>query len=300
MVRALVTGGAGFIGSRLAHALVARGEEVWVLDDLSSGNKARVPSGCKFIEVNVTDRAVMRLIGDIRPSIVFHLAAQVGVSSSVRAPEKDALINVIGTIHVWEGCRKAGAKLVFSSTAAVYGTVPAGVGVTEHRRPNPTSPYGLSKKTAEDYIRLGGSSEGGGYSILRYSNVYGEGQTTEGEGGVIALFRDRIRRGLPLIIHGDGNQRRDFIHVDDVVQANLAAIGRGSGGVYNISSGISVSIKQLATLCQKLSGHTDGCINEPPRPGDIRYSRLSPARARAELEWRPEIDLDAGLAALIK
>jgi len=297
-MRVVVTGGAGFIGSRLVRALAERGDEVIVLDDLSTGDAAKLPSSAELLRIRTDDPETALLIARLRPRIVFHLAAQVGMASSLKDPSRDGRSNVLGTIRVLEGCKEAGSKLVFSSTSGVYGEANGGRPIRETAPIRPSSPYGLSKWSAEQYIRHAEKWWGIPYAILRYANVYGPGQTARGEGGVVACFLERLAAGLPLIVHGDGEQRRDFVHVDDVVEANLAAIERGEGGTYNVGTGIATSINQLAGLCERLSGSALGRVYEPGRTGDARCSRLSPREAGRALGWKPSTTLRRGIAGL--
>ncbi|WP_391572697.1 NAD-dependent epimerase/dehydratase family protein [Cohnella sp.] len=299
-MRIIVTGGAGFIGSRLVRALLERGDEVIVLDDLSTGDPRRLPSGVDIRLLRAEDADTADFIAAIRPQIVFHLAAQVGMGSSVKNPADDGRSNIIGTLRVLEGCREAGSKLVFSSTSGVYGEAVGNRPFRESSLKRPSAPYGLSKWVAEQYIDYGGKWWGVAYTILRYANVYGPGQAARGEGGVVACFMDRIGSGLPLIIHGDGEQSRDFVHVDDVVRANLAAIAKGNGEAFNIGTGIATSINLLADRCERLAAASFGRIYEPERSGDARCSRLSSGKAATVLGWKPAISLDDGLSQLFK
>ncbi|QJD84058.1 NAD-dependent epimerase/dehydratase family protein [Cohnella herbarum] len=299
-MRVIVTGGAGFIGSRLVHALVGEGHETIAIDNLSMGDAGRLPAGVKLYKLQVEAPETTEWISRLRPGAVFHLAAQVGMGSSLQAPSEDGLSNVIGTLRVLEGCRQAGSKLVFSSTSGVYGESKGKRLLKETSPKLPFAPYGLSKWTAEEYIRKSGDWWGGSYTILRYANVYGPGQTARGEGGVVACFMARIRDGLPLVIHGDGEQSRDFVHVDDIVKANLAALERGDGEVCNIGTGVATSVNRLADCCERLSGSGSlGRIYEPSRNGDVRCSRLSSARAESILGWKPSIPLELGLSRLL-
>lgn len=297
-MRYIVTGGAGFIGSRLVRALVERGDEAIVADDLSGGDSRRLPAAIELHRLNVEKPDIVKLIEEISPQAVFHLAAQVSVGSSMQDPAKDALSNVIGTLHVLQGCASARCKIVFSSTCAVYGETGRSRRLKETSPAKPVAAYGLSKWIAEQYIRNFSEWQGVDYTILRYANVYGPGQTANGEGGVVARFMQNIALGLPLIIHGDGNQTRDFIHVDDVVQANLAAVKMGTREICNISTGKETSINDLAAWCERLSGRKMPREFVPRRKGDIRYSRLSPLKAVQILGWRPSITLKEGLASI--
>ncbi|MFC6553604.1 NAD-dependent epimerase/dehydratase family protein [Cohnella cellulosilytica] len=297
-MRIVVTGGAGFIGSRLVRALLERGDEAIVIDDLSTGDAGRLPAGVEIHRLRAEDAGTAELIASVRPRVVFHLAAQVGMGSSVKFPADDGRSNIVGTLRVLEGCREAGSKLVFSSTSGVYGDSSRSRPLGESSPKRPSAPYGLSKWVAEQYIGFAEKWWGIPYTILRYANVYGPGQAARGEGGVVACFMERIANGLPLVVHGDGEQSRDFVHVDDVVKANLAAIDRGDGEAFNIGTGIATSINGLADRCERLAAASCGRIYEPARSGDVRCSRLSSRKAEAALAWRPSISLDEGLSRL--
>ncbi|BBI35001.1 UDP-glucose 4-epimerase [Cohnella abietis] len=300
-MRVVVTGGAGFIGSHLVHALVERGYEVIVIDNFRTGNSKGLPPEVKWYQFDVEDTRTTALITQYRPQVVFHLAAQVGMGSSMNDPAEDGKINILGTLRVLEGCRQSGSKLVFSSTSGVYGEPPNRRTLKESSPKRPLAAYGLSKWVAEQYIQKSGEWWGNSYTILRYANVYGPGQTAKGEGGVVACFLDQIAKGDPLIINGNGEQSRDFVHVDDVVRANLAAIDLGERQVCNISTGVATSVNQLAEWCERLTGNIRGeRIYKPSRSGDVLCSRLSPRLAESALGWKPSVTLYQGLSRLIR
>jgi UDP-glucose 4-epimerase len=292
-LRAVVTGGAGFIGSHVADALLARGDEVHVLDSLATGRRDKVPDGATFHEGDLrTDTAA--LFDDVRPEVCFHLGAQADVGTSVERPDYDADVNVVGMVRVLEAARAHGTKLVFSSTGgALYGECeePA----TEDRRPEPLSPYGMSKLCGEEYVAGWNRLHGTRHVTLRFANVFGPRQEPSLEGGVIAIFLERMARGEPSQIFGDGNQTRDFIHVDDIVAAALVAAGH-QGGVYNIATGVSSSVLEVHEACRRVTGSDREPEFAPARPGDLIHSRLDPARAERELGWRSQLDLETGLA----
>jgi UDP-glucose 4-epimerase len=288
-VRALVTGGAGFIGSHLVDALVARGDEVTVLDDLSTGRHAFVNPAARFVEHDVREPF------DTEAEVVFHLAAQADVATSVERPTFDAAVNVVGTVNVLEAARAAGAGVVFASTGgAIYGDVdrPA----DEDAALRPVSPYGTAKLAAEAYVDAWRRIHGLRAVSLRFANVYGPRQSSSLEGGVIAIFLERLAAGEETVIYGDGEQSRDFVHVADVVRALLTAGGR-DGGVFNVGNGVETSINGLHELCRSVVGRGGPPQHAPARAGDARRSVLDVSRAAAELGWRPELDLEAGLRA---
>jgi UDP-glucose 4-epimerase len=288
-VRALVTGGAGFIGSHLVDALVARGDEVTVVDDLSSGHREHVNRAARLIEHDI------RTPVETDAEAVFHLAAQADVKTSVERPAFDAEVNVVGTVNVLEAARKAGAAVVFSSTGgAIYGEVTRPAGEDARRRP--VSPYGIAKLAGEAYIDGWRRIHATRAVVLRLANVYGPRQSSALEGGVVAIFLERMAAGEDTVVFGDGEQTRDFIHVDDVVRAMLAAVGR-DGGVFNVGTGVETSINQLHELCGKLTSDPRPARHEAPRAGDARRSVLDVSRAADELDWRPAVDLIGGLRA---
>ncbi|SFB44471.1 UDP-glucose 4-epimerase [Cohnella sp. OV330] len=291
-----VTGGAGFIGSHLSEALLAAGSAVHVIDNLSSGYRANVPAGAVLHEADIRSSETRAVIAGIRPEIVYHLAAQADVQRSIADPAEDASVNVEGTLNVLAACREGGArKIVFASTSAVYGNVGKEV-VSERDKAEPVSFYGLSKRTAEQYIRIYGQLHGLDYTILRYGNVYGPRQTPKGEGGVVAVFLDRLRQADSPVVHGDGEQTRDFVYVKDIVAANLAALNRGARETLNAGTGRATSVNELLRLLEQCRGVPIARRHAPARAGDIRHSRLDPRRARRILRWSAAYDAIAGIA----
>jgi UDP-glucose 4-epimerase len=287
-MRVVVTGGAGFIGSHLADALVARGDEVVVVDDLSSGKRGQVNPAATFVE-----RDIRKGIDASGASVVFHLAAQADVQTSVRRPDHDAAVNVVGTVQVLEAARAAGAPVVFSSTGgAIYGECdePA----TEDAPRRPLSPYGIAKLCGEEYLLGWNRIHGAGHVVLRLGNVYGPRQDAGLEGGVVSIFLERMLRGEPTTVFGDGLQQRDFVYVGDVVAAMIAAAGH-EGGVFNVGTGAATSVLELHRACRAVAGDAAEPLFEPARLGDVRRSLLDSSRAARELGWRARVDLDEGL-----
>lgn len=291
-MRAVVTGGAGFIGSHVVEGLLARGDEVHVLDDLSTGSREKLPDGA---ELHVGDiRSDSRdLFERARPDVVFHLAAQADVGTSVERPEHDAQVNVVGMVQVLEAARAVGAKVVFSSTGgAIYGETDGPADEDYPRRP--ISPYGISKLAGEEYVAGWNRLYGTGHVVLRFANVYGTRQEPTLEGGVISIFLDRLAAGEAGTIFGDGSQTRDFVYVGDVVRAVLAADSH-DGGVLNVGTGVETSILELHRLCAQVAGvDVEPKVTEA-RPGDVLRSVVDPSRAERELGWRPERTLEEGL-----
>jgi UDP-glucose 4-epimerase len=294
-VRAIVTGGAGFIGSHLVDALVARGDEVTVLDNLSSGRREQVNDGARLIEADVRDAAaVEEAFEGAQPEVCFHLAAQADVRVSVEQPALDAEVNVLGTIRVLEAARRRGGQVVLASTGgAIYGECagPAREGAPRQ----PLSPYGVAKLAAEEYLAAANRLDESGHVSLRYGNVYGPRQDPHGEAGVVAIFLGRLARGEDLRVFGDGSQTRDYVYVEDVVAATLAAQGRR--GAFNVGTGRETSVLELADACRRVTGMEADIVLEPPRPGELRRSVLDPALAERELGFRPRTSLEDGLAA---
>ncbi|WP_239618250.1 NAD-dependent epimerase/dehydratase family protein [Cohnella mopanensis] len=294
-MKAIVTGGAGFIGSHLVEALVHLGIQVSVMDNLVSGEQRRIHPSAAFKRMDIRSNEAKELIVREKPDVVFHLAAQTDVQKSLLDPKYDADVNVCGTINLLEALRKTGCgKLIFVSTSAVYGNVQS-ERISEKDPVAPISYYGLSKWSGESYIRLFYQLYDIPYTILRFSNVYGPGQTPKGEGGVIAVFLDRIHACKSLSIHGDGEQTRDFIYVKDVVGAMLAAIERGDQETAQVSSSTKTSINHLVSILSRIHGADLDVIHTPARRGDIAHSCLDNRKASLLLHWQPLIDLRDGL-----
>ncbi|MGC9434987.1 MAG: NAD-dependent epimerase/dehydratase family protein [Methanomicrobiales archaeon] len=296
-MRYVVTGGAGFIGSHIARAL-SGDHDVVILDDFSAGSRSRIadlPVEC--VAGSVTDPD---LLGEVFASAdgVFHQAAIVSVPRSVADPRRSHDVNLTGTLNVLLAARDAGVRrVVLASSAAVYGDCPR-LPLRESECPQPLSPYALQKSAGEAYAALVSSP---GTVSLRYFNVYGPGQDPASPySGVISVFADRIRQGRPLVIHGAGDQTRDFVHVDDVVRANLLAMAAATPeGVYNIGTGKETSVLGLARLLADICGTEPDIVHEPPRAGDIRRSCADIHRAAA-IGYAPAVDIREGLARLIR
>lgn len=296
----LITGGAGFIGSHLADALIKLNHNVTIIDNLSSGTKFNVPSEAEFIEADIRTSSISNIFKNHKFDLVFHEAAQTLVPESIKNPYKDADENIMGLINVLESCRQTGVKkIIFSSSAAVYGNN-SNLPLSENESLSPTSFYGLTKTTSEKYLNLYYEYFGIHYTILRYSNVYGPRQGANGEGGVIYIFAKALAENKPINIFGDGNQTRDFISVHDIVEANIAAITNGNEKILNISTETETTLNELANKMINLSKKDKNLIHyKKPRNGDIYRSCLSNKNAVAELNWKPKISLDKGLIETI-
>jgi len=295
-MRVLVTGGAGFIGSHVVDALVARGDDVVVIDDLSHGRRENVHEAARLVVADIRDAgAVGAAFDDLGPELCFHLAAQADVRVSVERPDHDCEVNVLGTIRILEAARRHGTQLVFASTGgAIYGECerPA----TEDAPRRPLSPYGASKLAGEEYLATYNRLYGAEHVSLRLGNVYGPRQDPHGEAGVVAIFLDRLARREAPHVYGDGRQTRDYVFVGDVVHALLAAAGR-SAGVFNVGTGRETSVVELLAACLRITGARVEPVFAQARLGELERSVLDPGLAGRELGFRAETELDAGLAA---
>ena len=291
----IVTGGAGFIGSHVVEALVARGDEVHVIDDLSNGKRANVPAG---VELHVHDirEPIDAIVRDAGATAIVHLAAQADVRVSVAEPVRDASVNVVGTVNVLEAAREAGARVVFASTGgAIYG---------ECERPAreddpclPLSPYGAAKLAGEGYLGAFARLYGTPHVALRFGNVYGPRQDPHGEAGVVAIFLGRLLDGEPCRIFGDGSQGRDYVYVGDVARATIAALDGETDGVFNIGTGTSTSVLDLYEVCRTVAGSDAEPVFEAARPGELGRSVLDGGLIEKVLGFRPETSLADGVAA---
>ena len=302
-VPVIVTGGAGFIGSHVADALLAQGQQVTVVDDLSAGSAAKVPAGAKLVELDIVDRAALeRVFEEVRPAAVYHLAAQASVTASVADPLRDCAVNVQGTLNVVDLATKLGASVSFTSTGgALYGDgVP--MPTTEEQIPAPLAPYGASKLAGEAYVKTWSLFSGVPHAVCRLGNVYGPRQSPHGEAGVVAIFSEHLHSGRAPKMFGHGAPTRDYIYVGDVVSALIAA--NGKQGTFNIATGVETDV---ATLWRVLRDEA-GVDIEPElldlRAGELERSWLDPSRAERELGWKAAVSIDEGLrrtyAALVE
>jgi UDP-glucose 4-epimerase len=292
---AIVTGGAGFIGSHVVDALLAEGYAVTVIDDLSSGQAARVAGEAELVKLDIVDiDAVAALVEKVRPEAIFHLAAQASVVVSVENPARDCEVNVKGTLGVVRAAEACGAPVVFTSTGgALYGD-DAPMPTTEDRIPAPLSPYGASKWAGESYVRTWSLASGIPHAVCRLGNVYGPRQSPHGEAGVVAIFSNHLYTGKTPKLYGHGKPTRDYVYVADVVSALLAACGRA--GVFNIATATETDV---STVWRELST-VAGVQIEPEladlRPGELQHSCLDISRAERDLGWRPSTAIGDGLA----
>ena len=292
-MRAIVTGGAGFIGSHVVEALLARGDEVTVVDDLSNGKRENVPEGVPLVERDLRE-GLGEVFADARPEVCFHLGAQVDVRVSVDRPTHDASVNVLGTIEVLEAARARDAQVVFSSTGgAIYGECDGPAPEDSERRP--LAPYGVSKLAGEEYLAAYNRLYGTRHVSLRYGNVFGPRQDPHGEAGVVAIFTGRMLRNEPVTVNGDGRQTRDYVYVGDVARANLAALTSSATGPFNIGTGLETDVNALAKGLLAAAGSRSEVRHGPAKSGEQRRSVIDSRRAAELLGWRPEVPLATGL-----
>ena len=300
-MKVMVTGGAGFIGSHVTIDLLAKGHEVVVIDDLSTGRQENVPVGARSIELSVLDPILRDVVADERPEVISHHAGQTDPRRSMDDPLFDARINALGGLNVIGAAVAAGVrKVIYASTAAVYGE-PEALPVDEASPTRPISGYGVSKLAVEHWLRVASRQQGLDYTVLRYANVYGPRQRGDGEAGVIAIFAERMLNGRSGHIIGDGLQTRDFIFVGECARAHgLVLDGAASGRVINIGSGVETSIETLHGSLAGLSGFDILPERSPARPGEIRHMRFDVSKAYAEIGWKPEVSLEDGLKATLE
>jgi UDP-glucose 4-epimerase len=291
---AIVTGGAGFIGSHVVDALLQRGYAVTVVDDLSSGDAARVAGDAELRELDVVDLPGLRaVVGDVQPTAIYHLAAQASVVASVEDPRRDCEVNVMGTLNVVECAREFQAPVVFTSTGgALYGD-DAPMPTTEDRIPAPLSPYGASKWAAEAYVKSWSLSSGIPHAVCRLGNVYGPRQNPHGEAGVVAIFTDHLYTDRAPTLYGHGSPTRDYVYVGDVVAALMAATGKA--GTYNIATQTETDVATVWRELSRIAGKQIEPRLADLRPGELEHSCLDASLAQRELGWRAEVPIDRGL-----
>jgi UDP-glucose 4-epimerase len=302
-LRFLVTGGAGFIGAGLVERLLAEGEEVDVIDDLSSGSlsnlgpaRAMADGRLSFHRLDIRHPGLADLVAQRRPEVVFHLAAQPDVRVSVENPALDAEINVLGSLHLCQAAVAAGTrKIVFAGSGGTLYGLPDVLPVGETHSRHPISPYGVAKKAVGDYLHYYREIHGLDYTILALANVYGPRQDPHGEAGVVAIFAGKFLAGETPTIFGDGNQTRDFVFVDDVVDAFARARHGGSGLLANVGTGTETTVNDLFATMARLTGSTDPPVYAPARPGELDRSALDPTLVGQELGWKPHHTLEQGL-----
>jgi len=296
-MRILVTGGAGFIGSHIVDAYIEAGHSVAVVDDLSTGHREQVHPRARFYQADVTKaEELARIFASEQPEVVSHQAAQKSVRLSVEDPAADANINILGTLHLLELCRRSGvAHVLFASTGgAIYGDAEQ-IPTPEETPAWPISPYGIAKLTVEHYLYYYQHQYGLTYTALRYANVYGPRQDPHGEAGVVAIFVERLLAGETPVIYGDGTQTRDYVYVGDVAAANRRALETRAAGAYNVGTGIETTVNELYAALTEAVGVSRPAEYAAPRPGEQRRSALDARRAAETLDWRPQVSLPEGV-----
>jgi len=300
-MKVLVTGGAGFIGSHLVDRLVQEGHEVIIVDNLVTGKRRNINKAARFYKFDIQSWRLERVFRNERPNIVMHLAAQMDVRKSVEDPMFDAQVNVLGTLNVLQQAVKHGVrKVVFSSSGgAIYGeqdVFPA----PESHPTRPMSPYGLSKLCGEQYLSYFQRASGLQMVSLRYANVYGPRQDPEGEAGVVAIFIQKMLHNEQAVINGNGRQTRDFVYVDDVVEANLAMMGQETQGTYNVGTGLETSVNDLFRILVEHTGTTCKEVHGPAKKGEQARSCIDNSKLRLELAWEPRTGLSEGLKKTVE
>jgi UDP-glucose 4-epimerase len=292
-MRILVTGGAGFIGSHVVAALAERGDEVVVVDDLSSGKRDNLPEGAD-LRVHDIREPLDEIAAGFSPETIVHLAAQADVRVSVERPAFDAAVNVVGTVNVLTAARAHGARVVFASTGgAIYGECERPANENDPREP--LSPYGTAKLAGEEYLAAFGRLTGARHVALRFGNVYGPRQDPHGEAGVVAIFLGRLRAGEQCRVFGDGRQVRDYVYVGDVTRAVLAAVDGDAAGVFNVGTGVATSVLDLFEVCRAAVGVDAAAVHAPARAGELQRSVLDPGLAERELGFRAEVPFADGI-----
>lgn len=308
-MRVLVTGGAGFIGSTVVDALLAHDHDVYVVDDMSSGKlpnleDARHEAGDKKLVIHrydVASEAVGDLLQQVKPEVVLHLAAQASVPASVADPVYDAQVNILGLLRILDASVAAGArKVVFASSGGTIYGPQIDLPVKETASGRPISPYGITKRTSEDYLRFYREEYGLDFTSLALANVYGPRQDPHGEAGVVAIFANKLIAGDAPTIHGTGEQTRDFVFVQDVAHAFVLGCDRGSGETVNVATGIETTINELYLIMAEAAGFTGEPVRGPARQGDVFRSALDASKAAEVLGWKPWTTLDVGLPQTIE
>lgn len=295
MMKILVTGGAGFIGSHIVDQCIMKGYDVVVVDNLSTGNKNNINSKAKFYEEDIRSENLKEIFKIEDPDVVIHHAAQIDIQKSLREPNYDADVNINGTINLLESAAESKVKkIIYASSAAVYGE-PQYVPIDENHSISPLSYYGISKFTPESYIKVYSQLHGLKYTILRYANVYGIRQDPKGEGGVVSIFVDRMLDGIPVTIFGDGEQTRDYVYVEDIARGNIQAIEKADNEIINLGTGKATSVNQLYTTMEEIIA-TGGEPNySDARNGDILHSYFNVKKAKDLLDWQALYGLQEGL-----
>jgi UDP-glucose 4-epimerase len=296
----LVTGGAGFIASHVCDRLLALGHRVSIVDNLATGKRENLPRAAAFYEVDIGDGELSRVFRLESPEVVFHHAAHIDVTRSVREPIYDANINILGSLNLLECCRQSGVKrIVYAGTGGALFGEPSYLPVDEMHPIDPISPYGVSKHTVEHYLFAYRENHGLDYLVLRYPNVYGPRQDPHGEAGVVAIFSLQLLTGRQPMIFGDGTKTRDYCYVSDIVEANVIALNSRLCGVYNLGRGIEVSDLEIFEAVRRAVGSDIAPAFAPVRPGEVEHIALDASKAYTELGWRWKVDLNDGVAQAV-
>ncbi|MGZ4030781.1 MAG: NAD-dependent epimerase/dehydratase family protein [Tumebacillaceae bacterium] len=299
-MKVLVTGGAGFIGSHIVDECLRAGHEVVVVDNLTTGREENLNPAAKFYNMSVTNPQISALIADEQIEGIIHEAAQIKVVDSIKDPLHDADVNIMGSVNLLQAAREHGVKkFIFAASAASYGT-PDYLPVDEEHPLRPMSFYGLSKKAVEEYVRLFHERYNLSYMMFRYANIYGPRQGAFGEGGVVSIFMERMIKGEPVNIEGDGGATRDYLYVGDVARANVLALESPVVGTFNLSTQTEVSVNELFETMKKLTGYQHDAVTVAARVGDIYRSSLKNESILTALPWRPETSLEEGLRLTIE
>ncbi len=298
---ALVTGGAGFIGSHIVDALIRRRIKVYVVDDMSSGQTANLNPNAHFTKLSVNAPGFVDYLKKVKPDVIFHLAAQINVRVSVEDPVRDAQVNIMGTLAVIKTAKEIGVKkIIFSSSGGVMYPETARIPYSEKVVASPISPYGISKRAAEMYLAFAYQSYGLPYVALRYANVYGPRQNAKGEAGVISIFVTHMLQGKPVAINGTGKQTRDFVFVEDIVKANMLAMQKKVVGEFNIGTGRETDVNTVFRKLAKIIHYKLPERHQPAANGEVMRSCLDARKAREVLGWTPTVKFDDGLAKTVE
>src|SRR5438067_4517864 len=303
-MKILVTGGAGFIGSHIVDQCIAAGHQVAVVDNLweeGGGKNTNLNPQARFFRVDITDEDSLNKIFDsVQPEVVCHQAAQHSVAVSTKNPKLDAQVNVLGLLNVLTNCTRIGTrKIIFASSGATYGT-PARLPIDEEVPQRPESPYGITKLVAEHYLRYWQEANGLSYTAFRYGNVYGPRQDPNGEAGVIAIFAKRFLKHEPVRIDWDGEQKKDYVFVEDVARANLIALEHGENDIFCLGTGKGASVNELYNTLATIIGYKTEIVRAPKRPGDIYLAYFNCAKAERVLGWKPQVTLEEGIEKTVE
>ena len=294
--KCLVTGGAGFIASHLVDRLIEKGYEVAIIDNLSTGKKENLNPKADFYEIDIRDQKVSEIFKKVKPELVFHYAAQIDVRKSVEDPVESAKTNILGGLNILENCKKFGVKKIIfaSSGGAIYGEADI-IPTLEDYLPHPVSPYGIEKLIFEHYLYFYKKEYGLDYLILRFANIYGPRQNSKGEAGVVSIFCDKMILGEKIIINGDGKQTRDFVFVDDVINANILGIENNKSGIFNVGTSKETNINDIFHKLSKAFNIKIQEVHGPQKAGEQERSCLDFKKIKKDFEWNPEYNIERGL-----